>query len=204
MSPRNQEQNEQIRDERREQILSAALRAFAVRGFAATKVSDIIAASGISYGLVYHYFKSKEDLFYELVRRALFYAEFSLAEVNKLPLSPPEKIQQIAKVILGGIDTAKESSYYFLIVLHASIMELSVEQRDSYLAGADAPFHILVSLLVQGQQEGSVKAGDPFEYALLFFSAILGLAVYKLGMPGFHMPDPELLTSMFLVNSAPE
>ena len=48
--------NEMIKDTRREQILSAALKIFAARGFAATKISDIVRAGGISHGLVYHYF----------------------------------------------------------------------------------------------------------------------------------------------------
>jgi AcrR family transcriptional regulator len=69
MSPRNEEQNEMIKDERREQILSAALREFATRGFAATKISDIVARGRMSHGLVYHYFKSKEELLVSLSKR---------------------------------------------------------------------------------------------------------------------------------------
>ena len=60
MSPRNEEQNEIIKDERREQILSAALRTFAKKGFSATKISDIVAKGDMSHGLIYHYFKSKK------------------------------------------------------------------------------------------------------------------------------------------------
>ena len=54
MSPRNEEHNAIIKDERREQILSAALKVFATRGFAATKISDIVGKGGMSHGLVYH------------------------------------------------------------------------------------------------------------------------------------------------------
>ena len=74
MSPRSEEQNTLLKDERREQILSAALKVFALRGFSATKISDIVAEGGISHGLLYHYFSSKEEIFFELVSRALFHS----------------------------------------------------------------------------------------------------------------------------------
>jgi len=71
VSPRTSKQNSRIRDERREQILHAALKVFARCGFAAARMTDIAAEAGISTGLAYHYFASKEDLFHELVALAL-------------------------------------------------------------------------------------------------------------------------------------
>lgn len=66
--PRSAEDNQVIRDTRREELLEAALRAFAKHGFARTKVSDIAAQAGVSYGLVYHYFPGgKTRVFSELV-----------------------------------------------------------------------------------------------------------------------------------------
>ncbi len=59
MSPRKEEQNQQIRDERREEILQAALRVFARKGLVAAKITDIANAAGLSHGLIYHYFSSK-------------------------------------------------------------------------------------------------------------------------------------------------
>ncbi len=196
MSPRNEEQNALIKDERREQILSAALKVFATRGFAATKISDIVSAGGMSHGLVYHYFKSKEDIFFELVSRAIYYAGQSLVMVDEMPLSPLEKVRQTAKYILSGIDMGQETSYYFLIVVHASVMESTPEEKAKYLKGSEVPMMTLAKILNQGQQEGTVKPGDTFEFAMLFFSAILGLAVYKLTMTDFRMPDPEMLVAM--------
>ena len=98
MSPRTEEQNSQIKDERREQILSAALKIFSTRGFAATKISDIIAESNISHGLLYHYFSSKEEMFYVLVRRAVDTAVQSLLMVENLPLPPLEKVRQTRQI----------------------------------------------------------------------------------------------------------
>ena len=55
------------REKRREEILRAALRLFVRKGYAGTKVGDIAEAVGMSTGLMFHYFESKEALYEELV-----------------------------------------------------------------------------------------------------------------------------------------
>ncbi len=52
--------------DRRRQILDAAIRVFARQGFHACRVSDIAREAGVAYGLVYHYFDSKEQVLNEL------------------------------------------------------------------------------------------------------------------------------------------
>jgi TetR/AcrR family transcriptional regulator, fatty acid metabolism regulator protein len=52
--------------DRRRQILDAAVRVFARQGFHACRVSDIAREAGVAYGLVYHYFDSKDQVLNEL------------------------------------------------------------------------------------------------------------------------------------------
>jgi AcrR family transcriptional regulator len=196
MSPRNDEQNEQLKDERREQILSAALKVFGRRGFAATKISDIVASAGMSHGLVYHYFKSKEDIFYELLKRAMTASSQTLLEVEGMPLSPIEKVRQTAKFILGGIAGFKDSAYYFLIVAHASVMETPGAQYEELINNSEIPLQAMARILAAGQQAGEIKDGDVYGMALTFFAAIQGLALFKLAAEDFNMPDPEILVNM--------
>ncbi|MGE5495882.1 MAG: TetR/AcrR family transcriptional regulator [Burkholderiales bacterium] len=196
MSPRNDEQNEQLKDERREQILSAALKVFGRRGFAATKISDIVTSAGMSHGLVYHYFKSKEEIFYELLKRAMTASSQALLEVEGMPLSPIEKVRQTAKFILGGIEGFKDSAYYFLIVAHASVMETPGAQYEELINTSDIPVHAMARILAAGQQADEIKDGDVYGMALTFFAAIQGLAIYKLAIKDFNMPDPEILVNM--------
>lgn len=59
------------RASRRDQILDAALRCFAERGFQATSMADIIAASGLSAGAIYLYFDSKREIAVGVARRAM-------------------------------------------------------------------------------------------------------------------------------------
>ena len=52
--------------DRRRQILDAAVRVFARQGFHSCRVSDIADEAGVAYGLVYHYFRSKDEVMNEL------------------------------------------------------------------------------------------------------------------------------------------
>ena len=195
MSPRTDEQNAQIKDERREQILKAALKVFALRGFAATKVGDIAKEARLSHGLVYHYFASKEEIFFELVHTAVKVSGESLLMVDGLPLPPIEKVRQTAKYIMGGITAGQETSYFFLLVTHAAMMEESPERNRS-LEGSEVSLNTMAKMLREGQQAGQVREGDTMGMSVMFFSAIMGLAVYNITMEGFKMPDPELLVNM--------
>jgi AcrR family transcriptional regulator len=67
MSPRKREDNESIREERRKSILEVALRLFANKGYESTSISQLAKEAGISKGLIYTYFESKEALLKSLV-----------------------------------------------------------------------------------------------------------------------------------------
>lgn len=196
MSPRNEEQNEMLKDERREQILSAALKVFAGKGFAATKIGDIAAQAQLSHGLVYHYFKSKEAIFYTLLDRAVKTSAQSLLMVEQMPLSATEKVRQTASFILSGVENYADSAYYFLIVLHAATMEGPGEEKESLLSESYIATESMARILKAGQESGDIREGDPYGMAMVFFGAIMGLAVYKLYVKGFVMPDPEILVNM--------
>ena len=57
--------------DKRQQILDAAVRVLARQSFHSTRVSDIADEAGVAYGLVYHYFKSKDEVLNELFIGAL-------------------------------------------------------------------------------------------------------------------------------------
>ncbi len=66
MSPRTSKQNAEIRIEKRQQILDTAINLFADSGFHATSISSIAKEAGVSKGLMYNYFESKEALLYAI------------------------------------------------------------------------------------------------------------------------------------------
>ena len=71
MSPRTPEQFEGIREEKRNLIMNVALEHFAAEGYHNTTINHIAKHAGISKGLMYNYFESKEELLAAIVNRSL-------------------------------------------------------------------------------------------------------------------------------------
>lgn len=182
MPPRSQEAYDQMKDERREKILSAALRVLSRRGLAATRIGDIAAEAGASHGLVYYYFKSKEEIFIELVRRASEISSQSILQIDQIPLPPLERISQMAHLIFDSITSYDDSAFYFLLMLQASVSDAIPEEARKLLGENNVPLEVMTRLITAGQADGSIREGDPIQLALIFWAAIDGMAIYKIQM----------------------
>jgi len=71
MSPRTPQQFEDIREEKKSHIMNVALEHFAKEGYHNTTISHIAKHAGISKGLMYNYFESKEELLSEIINRSM-------------------------------------------------------------------------------------------------------------------------------------
>lgn len=71
MSPRTPEKNEEVRQESMQKIMDAAFSLIAKQGYESTSIAQIAAEAGVSKGLLYNYFESKEDLLEKLVVGAM-------------------------------------------------------------------------------------------------------------------------------------
>jgi AcrR family transcriptional regulator len=190
MSPRSEETNQQIREDRREEILQAALLVFARRGLAATKISDIAEAAGLSHGLIYHYFKSKDEIYTELVRRTFDISTGIFGYAAQSPGDPWERIRMMTETVLAG-GYQGDSPYYFLLAMQVFTSEAVPEEVKKIMA-EKVPLYTgyLIPLLVEGQKTGQIAAGDPLVMSTAYFSLIQGLAVMKMQM-GEEMPIPS-------------
>lgn len=83
MSPRTTTKNEEIRQESMNNIMEAAFKLIASQGYESTSISQIAAAAGVSKGLMYNYFDSKEDLLEKLVTRAMNEGENAITKLIK-------------------------------------------------------------------------------------------------------------------------
>ncbi len=191
MSPRDSAENERIKDERREQILRAARGLFARKGLAATKIADIAVAAGMSHGLVYHYFPSKEAVYAAIVERALQGAARVTATALERPGSPWDRLRWVCDQMLAGVRDAPE---YTLIIIQALVSEAIPEELQAALRRhGSQPFPNLLALVRQGQEAGQVVAGDPEELTVTYLATIQGLAISGLaGEEGRrHFPSAD-------------
>lgn len=193
MAPRGKEENQRIRDERRELILAAASKVFARKGLAAAKIADIAAAAGVSHGLVYHYYASKDEVFQVLTERALAGATMVSRYAQAQPGTPWDKLRWMVATMLDGV---RQQPEYFMVAIQAlssdavpqGLRELAWKQSQVSRAG-------IVALIAQAQAAGQVAPADPEELATILLSCIHGLATGNAYGPNLFpaFPGPDAL-----------
>lgn len=191
MAPLNEEQLHQIRDERREQIMGAATKVFVRRGIIGTKMSMIAAEAGISHGLLYHYFSSKEELFTTLIEDAMEGAGAAMRSVYDLPGTPIDKIRALSLEILD-----ESGAPYFMLIHHARTSDGVPEKVKELIDRHDMNAFIerLLPLFSEAQQAGEIVEGSPEELISSYLSVLSGLMVLNAQeIKGYRLPDVDML-----------
>ncbi|UVI33060.1 TetR/AcrR family transcriptional regulator [Paenibacillus spongiae] len=190
MSPMNEEQLQHIRDERKEQIMAAALKIFARRGIIGTKLSMIATEAGISQGLLYHYFKSKDELFIILIQEAIQESIDGMKSVYQLPGSPIEKLR-------GMTQLDQEGQLYFMLIHQARTSDGVPEEAKQLIAQYSMDSYvvdILEPLFIEGQKVGEFAQGDPRKLISAYFtvvSALMTLSIHE--DEAYQMPEVDFL-----------
>ncbi len=198
MSPRSIEDNERVRARTREKILAAGLKVFAVSGYHAATVARVALEAGLSHGLVYHYFASKEDILLELTAQAY---EGSIGAVRRAAAAPGsawEKIERIAAMLYENAVSAVRSSYYFYLMLQASLIAATMPKLSRLMVRRAPEYNdILVPLIKRGQKDGTVVKGDPEKLARSFWALVQGLSLSGLQDKGGEgITDPAIMLNL--------
>jgi AcrR family transcriptional regulator len=124
MSPRTREQFEEIRLTRRRQIMDAAMALFAREGYSHCSISMLAAHTGISKGLMYHYFESKEQLLGAIIENGLDEI-LNLLDPNNDGVLQPEELEQFIRKVFGNMRTHREFwTLYVSVILQPGVKEL--------------------------------------------------------------------------------
>jgi AcrR family transcriptional regulator len=199
MSPRKKQQFDEMRSATKEKIIAAGLQLFSYRGLAATSIQDIANRAGISIGLMYHYYKSKEELFTELVAMIAQSAADSTKIIFNSDLSPAEKIKTFSKEVIDSLVEGDQLSQFYLLMIHFILVVDLPEKADEIREKTSAPLEIVKRTIIEGQALGEVKPGDSDEMVVMYLAAVQGLAISKLTMGElFVLPSPSLLNGLLL------
>src|SRR3954462_13338427 len=87
-------------EDKRRQILAAAVRVFAAQGFEATRVGDVAKEAGVAYGLVYHYFGSKDAVLEAVFREQWGRLLAAVALAEETGKTAPEQLGLVVKIVL--------------------------------------------------------------------------------------------------------
>lgn len=165
-------------EERRQQILSAAARCFARKGFYATTMDDIATESGLSKGSLYWYFASKDDLLADLTLWYLDSFTQQLQIVSAQPLTAREKMGSLLSVLGAGIEETRELLPIMLDFMSHSRHNptLKANLQQAYTSWIEA----LAAILDQGIVEGQLPPFDTRTFSAVLIAAYDGLALQEM------------------------
>jgi len=124
MAPRTEQQYELIREQKRALILQAALKLFADEGFHSSSISKIAKSAGISKGLMYNYFKSKEALLKDIVISGISDLTRTF-DPNRDGILTTEELEYFINQTFETLKTnTKYWKLYFAIILQPSVLKM--------------------------------------------------------------------------------
>ncbi len=147
-------------DERPDEVLDAALKMFARKGFASTKVEDIAREAGLSKGAIYRYFSSKEDIFESLVNRAIAPIADRTLELAVSSHEDPEKLLRAVFSVAAARLSDPETLALPRIVLQEAgrFPELAELYRRQVIDKGIAALEMIVQ---RGVESGHFRAVNP-------------------------------------------
>jgi TetR/AcrR family fatty acid metabolism transcriptional regulator len=155
--------------DKRRVILDAAIHVFARRGFHSCRVSDVADEAGVAYGLVYHYFRSKEEILNTLFTERWQLMLDAIIEIDKREQTAREKLHQVAGFI---IDSYKHEPDLMKVIIVEVTRAANTFGRH-HLPEIRRAYDLIAGIIEQARADGSFKADISSEFgAMCFYGAI--------------------------------
>lgn len=197
MSPRTGTRSAAVREAARKSIIDAALHVFTRRGYHGAAMADVAREARVSYGLAYHYFRSKEALFVELVRIAYEGSYGLFLRAKEASGGGPAGLRAVADGILGA-GAGGEAALYFQIVIQAVTLE-HVPKPVSQLSAKYLPLYssVLGQIVAADKGGTGIDHRDQKGAVTCFLALVLGLPIILARQPGAVPPEPGTILRLF-------
>jgi AcrR family transcriptional regulator len=154
-------------EDKRALIRGAAVRVFAKKGYHACRVSDIAVEAGVAYGLVYHYFGSKEAVLETIFRETWRAMLTAIDAVEELGEPAPEQVRKVAAIVLR---TWRDDPDLVRVLVREVTRSPQLQNEIDEIALA---FATLERIIERGKTEGSFRADlDSRVAALMLYGAL--------------------------------
>jgi TetR/AcrR family transcriptional regulator, fatty acid metabolism regulator protein len=156
--------------DKRRQILDAAIRVFARQGFHACRVSDVADEAGVAYGLVYHYFQSKEEIMGTLFTERWQIMLDAIAEIDRTQDIPArDKLYLVASFI---IDSYRHEPDLMKVII-VEVTRAANSFGAAHLPKIREAYYMIGQIVGRAQADGTFKRDiSPDFAALVFYGAI--------------------------------
>jgi AcrR family transcriptional regulator len=155
--------------DKRRLILDAAVRVFARRGFHTCRVSDVADEAGVAYGLVYHYFKSKDEILDTLFLERWEILLHAIEEVDAQELPAREKLFAIAAFI---VDSYRHDPDLMKVII-VEVTRAANSFGAAHIGDINRAYRLIEGIVEQAQASGEFRRGiSPAFAAMAFYGAI--------------------------------
>jgi AcrR family transcriptional regulator len=155
--------------DKRRQILDAAVAVFARQGFHATRVSDIADEAGVAYGLVYHYFRSKDDVLNELFVERWSLLLAAIEEADRAGGPHRDRLGAVASFIVDSYRFDPE----LMKVIIVEVTRAANSFGQTHLAEIRRAYEGIAKIVEDGQASGAFRGDVPPLFAsMTFYGAV--------------------------------
>jgi len=159
---------EQATDKRRV-ILDAAVKVFAREGFYGCRVADIADEAGVAYGLVYHYFRSKDEILDTLFLERWDLMLEEIARVDAEPAPAREKLAAVAGFI---IDSYRHDPDLMKVII-VDVTRAANSFGRSHLEKIREAYELIGAIVASAQERGELRSDiTPTFAAMAFYGAV--------------------------------
>lgn len=160
------------KEEKKKNILLAAQKVFARKGFTSAKIDDVAREARIGKGTVYEYFKSKEDIFFALYEEVKAELHRRIFSIDK-ELPPGEKLRKYLASALLSFEAWRDFSFVLLDfwAVHKRSSSSKVNFDELYSEAREQ----IASVIKEGIKNGDFKKVNPTHAASLLVGIIDGL-----------------------------
>ena len=197
--PKSKEQFEKIKEERKASILDSALYLFAMHGYDAVSSDDITKHAGCSHGLLYHYFKSKDELFNAVLNDVAKAKYMEIVGDTDFTKSPKEFLYDLLSSYLNALSSNRDDyvcTIYLLLNVHLQkkILPKVIEPKTQ------KPFIIFSSIydaIEEGKKCGQFYDNDTREMTISILACLKGLSFTRMYLGNeFACPSVDIFMRM--------
>jgi TetR/AcrR family transcriptional regulator, fatty acid metabolism regulator protein len=155
--------------DKRRLILDAGVRVFAKRGFHHCRVSDVADEAGVAYGLVYHYFDSKEEILNTLFLERWQVMLDAISEIDRREEDARDKLYAVASFIIESYRHDPD----LMKVIIVEVTRAANSFGQIHLGKIEEAYRRIAAIVESAREDGSFKPGIPAEFAAMcFYGAI--------------------------------
>ncbi len=140
--------------EKRRAILHAALKVFAERGYHGCRIADVAGEAGVAYGLVYHYFRNKDELL-----ESVFDEQWRIfiGAIRAISEGPGTAAEQVASVIRFAIDVFRTAPAAVRVLILEVPRTPDVLRAGSTRQTFETAIRLVAEMIERGQREGEFR-----------------------------------------------